>query len=68
MIDDTGIGTRDLRNKTGVIIFQNIQAVDYLKSSYVGVAGSKNLFIEDSRRTLLLHYIYSSAKWGEFSR
>lgn len=33
MIDDTGIETRDLGNKTGVIIFQNIQAVDYLKSS-----------------------------------
>lgn len=44
MIDDTGVETRDLGNKIGVIIFQNIQAVDYLKSSYVGLAESKICF------------------------
>lgn len=44
MTDDTGIETRDLGNKTGVIILQNTQAVDYLESSYVDLAESKNCF------------------------
>lgn len=44
MTDDTGIETRDLGNKTGVIILQNTQAVDYLESSYVDLAESKNYF------------------------